>query len=48
MVKMGIPDIRIYVRRPRIAKQFKDINSKFKELAISADFKGYSFIIVKT
>lgn len=34
MVKMGIPDIRIlWSDDPRIAKQFKDINSKYKEVS---------------
>jgi len=49
MVKMGIPDIRIlWSDDPRIISQFKDINSKFKEVskypAISRDI---SFIIDK-
>ncbi len=49
MVKMGIPDIRIlWSDDPRITKQFKDINSKYKEVskypAISRDI---SFVINK-
>jgi len=49
MVKMGIPDIRIFWSDdPRITKQFKDINNKFKEVSkyplISRDI---SFIIDK-
>jgi len=49
MVKMGIPDIRIlWSDDPRITNQFKDINSKFKEVSkyppISRDI---SFIIDK-
>ena len=47
MVKMGIPDIRIFWSEdPRITSQFKDINSKYKEVSkypqISRDI---SFII---
>jgi phenylalanyl-tRNA synthetase alpha chain len=47
MIKMGIPDIRIlWSNDPRITSQFKDINSKYKEVskypAISRDI---SFII---
>jgi len=47
MIKMGIPDIRIlWSDDPRIAGQFKDINSKYKEISkypkISRDI---SFII---
>ena len=34
MIKMGIPDIRIlWSNDPRIKSQFKDINSKFKEVS---------------
>lgn len=34
MIKMGIPDIRIlWSEDPRIVSQFKDINSKFKEVS---------------
>ncbi|MBU4274334.1 hypothetical protein KKE19_00805 [Patescibacteria group bacterium] len=49
MIKMGIPDIRIlWSEDPRITSQFKDINSKFKEVSkyppISRDI---SFIIDK-
>lgn len=50
MIKMGIPDIRIlWSDDPRITTQFKDINSKFKEVSkyppISRDI---SFIIDKS
>ena len=50
MVKMGIPDIRVlWSNDPRITSQFKDINSKFKEVSkyppISRDI---SFIIDKS
>jgi len=49
MIKMGIPDIRImWSEDPKITSQFKDINSKFKEVSkyppISRDI---SFIIDK-
>ena len=49
MIKMGIPDIRIlWSDNPRITNQFKDINSKYKEISkypkISRDI---SFIIDK-
>ena len=49
MIKMEIPDIRIlWSEDPRITSQFKDINSKFKEVskypAISRDI---SFVIDK-
>lgn len=49
MIKMGIPDIRIlWSDDERITKQFKDINSKFKEVSkyppVSRDI---SFIIDK-
>lgn len=49
MIKMGIPDIRIlWSNDPRITKQFKNINSKYKEVskypAISRDI---SFVIDK-
>ena len=49
MIKMGIPDIRIlWSDDPRITSQFKDINSKYKEVskypAISRDI---SFVIDK-
>jgi phenylalanyl-tRNA synthetase alpha chain len=49
MIKMGIPDIRIlWSDDPRITSQFKDINSKYKEVSkyplISRDI---SFVIDK-
>ena len=49
MVKMGIPDIRVlWSEDPRITSQFKDINSRYKEVskypAISRDI---SFVIDK-
>jgi len=50
MIKMGIPDIRVlWSDDPRITSQFKDINSKYKEVSkyppISRDI---SFIIAKS
>jgi len=49
MVKMGIPDIRIFWSDdPRITGQFKDINSKFKEVSkYPATTRDISFIIDK-
>ncbi|MCX6721968.1 MAG: hypothetical protein NTY04_02155, partial [Candidatus Staskawiczbacteria bacterium] len=50
MVKMGIPDIRIlWSDDPRITKQFKDINSKFKEVSKYPETsRDISFIIDKS
>lgn len=49
MIKMGIPDIRIlWSDDPRITKQFKDINSKFKEVSKFPPIaRDISFIIDK-
>jgi phenylalanyl-tRNA synthetase alpha chain len=49
MVKMKIPDIRIlWSRNSRITSQFKDINSKYKEVSkYPATFRDISFIIDK-
>jgi len=49
MVKMGIPDIRIlWSDDERITSQFKDINSKFKEVSkYPATSRDISFIIDK-
>lgn len=49
MVKMGIPDIRIlWSDDPRITSQFKDINSKFKEVSkFPQTTRDISFIIDK-
>lgn len=49
MVKMGIPDIRIlWSDNPRITSQFKDINSKFKEVSkYPKTSRDISFIIDK-
>ena len=49
MIKMGIPDIRIlWSEDPRITSQFKDINSKFKEVSkFPATIRDISFIIDK-
>lgn len=49
MVKMGIPDIRIFWSNDeRITSQFKDINSKFKEVSkFPATSRDISFIIDK-
>jgi phenylalanyl-tRNA synthetase alpha chain len=49
MVKMEIPDIRIlWSNDPRITSQFKDINSKFKEVSkFPATIRDISFIIDK-
>jgi phenylalanyl-tRNA synthetase alpha chain len=49
MVKMGIPDIRIlWSDDPRITSQFKDINSKYKEVSKYPETsRDISFIIDK-
>jgi len=49
MVKMGIPDIRImWSEDPRITSQFKNINSKFKEVSKYPEItRDISFIISK-
>lgn len=49
MIKMGIPDIRIlWSDDVRITSQFKDINSKYKEVSkYPATFRDISFIIDK-
>ena len=49
MIKMEIPDIRIFWSDdPRITNQFKDINSKFKEVSkFPATLRDISFIINK-
>lgn len=49
MIKMGIPDIRIFWSDdPRITSQFKDINSKFKEVSKYPETsRDISFIIDK-
>ena len=49
MIKMGIPDIRIlWSSDPRITSQFKDINSKYKEVSkYSETSRDISFIIDK-
>jgi len=50
MVKMGIPDIRIlWSDDKRITSQFKDINSKFKEVSkYPATSRDISFVIDKS
>jgi len=50
MVKMGIPDIRVFWSDdPRITSQFKDINSKFKEVSKYPETsRDISFIIDKS
>lgn len=50
MVKMGIPDIRIlWSDDPRITSQFKDINSKYKEVSKYPETsRDISFIIDKS
>lgn len=49
MIKMGIPDIRIFWSDdPRITRQFKDINSKFEEVSkFPATSRDISFVINK-
>ncbi|PIU98448.1 hypothetical protein COS61_01400 [Candidatus Wolfebacteria bacterium CG03_land_8_20_14_0_80_40_12] len=49
MIKMGIPDIRIlWSDDPRITSQFKDINSKYKEISKYPETsRDISFIIDK-
>lgn len=49
MIKMGIPDIRVlWSDDPRITSQFRDINSKFKEVSKYPDtFRDISFVIDK-
>ncbi|MCX6721323.1 MAG: hypothetical protein NT026_01835 [Candidatus Staskawiczbacteria bacterium] len=50
MIKMGIPDIRIlWSNDPRITSQFKDINSKYKEVSKYPETsRDISFIIDKS
>jgi len=50
MIKMEIPDIRIlWSNDPRITSQFKDINSKYKEVSkYPATSRDISFIIDKS
>jgi len=50
MIKMGIPDIRIlWSEDPRIVSQFKDINSKFKEVSkYPSTIRDISFIVDKS
>lgn len=50
MIKMGIPDIRIlWSSDPRITSQFKDINSKYKEVSKYPETsRDISFIIDKS
>ncbi len=47
MVKMGIPDIRIlWSEDPRITSQFKDINSKYKDVSkYPAVIRDISFVV---
>jgi len=49
MIKMNIPDIRImWSNDPRIVGQFKDINSRFKEVSkFPATIRDISFVINK-
>lgn len=49
MIKFGIPDIRVFWSKdPRITSQFKDINSKFKEVSKYPETsRDISFIIDK-
>ncbi|MFA6432217.1 MAG: hypothetical protein WCV82_00115 [Candidatus Paceibacterota bacterium] len=50
MIKMGIPDIRIlWSEDPRITSQFKDINSKYKEVSrYPSTTRDISFIVDKS
>lgn len=50
MIKMGIPDIRIlWSDDPRITGQFKDINSKYKEVSKYPEIsRDISFVIDKS
>ena len=50
MIKMQIPDIRIlWSSDPRITSQFKDINSKYKEVSkYPSTYRDISFIIDKS
>jgi phenylalanyl-tRNA synthetase alpha chain len=50
MIKMEIPDIRIlWSDDPRITSQFKDINSKFKEVSkYPPTYRDISFIVDKS
>ncbi len=50
MIKMGIPDIRIFWSDdPRITSQFKDINSQYKEVSkFPMTYRDISFIIDKS
>jgi phenylalanyl-tRNA synthetase alpha chain len=50
MIKMGIPDIRIlWSEDSRITSQFKDINSKFKEVSkYPSTIRDISFIVDKS
>ena len=50
MVKMNIPDIRVFWSEdPRITSQFKDINSKFKEVSRYPETtRDISFVIDKS
>lgn len=49
MIKMGIPDIRIlWSDDPRITSQFKDINSRYKEVSkYPSTLRDISFIVDK-
>ena len=49
MIKMGIPDIRIlWSNDERIIRQFKDINSQYKEVSkYPSTYRDISFIVDK-